>query len=58
MLMLKREAVDVAGRNNFVMNVNVIIAMLSFLVETAMMVLRLFAFLDKSVSLWAALFYC
>lgn len=49
--MLKREAVDVAGKNNAVMNVNVIIAMLSFLAETAMMVLRLFAFLEKSASL-------
>jgi hypothetical protein len=57
MLMLKREAVDVAGKNNVMMNVNVIIAMLSILAETAMIVLRLFA-LEKSASLLAALFCC
>ena len=57
MLMLKREAVDVAGKNNVMMNVNVIIAMLSFLAETAMIVLRLFV-LEKSASLLAALFCC
>jgi hypothetical protein len=45
------------GKNNVMMNVNVIIAMLSFLAETAMIVLRLFV-LGKSASLLAALFCC